>query len=748
MQNKLRIEILKKILLTVNKNYNEDKIIEIINSPESINLIECIDYLVNKYSNTNEIYNSGDYKKLINIFKKTRVKEFPELEFYLNISNDLAEKFNLKVYRLFFNSHLFSDSKSLINMIAIMGLFENDSDVQNRINNIIKIFFYQRIYGVKEEYSKNPNIIKGKNTLYLLDENVWEFIPEELKPYFFEDVTPEFYSFLKNMKGNFGRKLNDFLTPFNQNRELKNGIKTNHLYMEYLIKEKKDYDYHPFAKNIDDYYIVNPNLSLDDIKKTLKVFKEYELTYGPSDIKSMFKNCNPFYDPEFYEYFIKHQPDIINSRNSFSKFPFIQEKFHEIINYYKEHGNNNPDYITMIEFLRTLPYEVEFGDEEFAQEARNAGVLKESYSYYADLLKKVRKRYIRTIPNHRKYYNIVGKDGNTYTIETKILDGTDYLNLLIGESKYTDCCQKSDDLGRECLEHASISPNGGIFLVSLVTDTGIYPISQSWIWKNEQELVLDNVEQTLFLKISTSKTKEIYEDIIAEAIKKAGTDILENANQELEKYIYLELQKENNSKWKLERLRESLLRQTIKVITLGSGYSDILVSDYFKQQAKRNLILPKDYNQKGYTDATVRYIVAGSEESVTVEPNINYVEEPIYRIPRKINECLVFESSTSAIKKIIEIDNNLSIKNIEEFYKIYRLNKNDKLLYGEDWYIIYHEDNGIFTIVKYNMGLPRLEDEKNEQYKELNENIATLINYNKETGKRRVKKNEKNNTII
>ena len=58
----------------------------------------------------------------------------------------------------------------------------------------------------------------------------------------------------------------------------------------------------------------------------------------------------------------------------------------------------------MIEFLRTLPYEVEFGDEDFALEARNAGVLKESYSYYANLLKKVRKRYIRTIPNHKKYY--------------------------------------------------------------------------------------------------------------------------------------------------------------------------------------------------------------------------------------------------------------------------------------------------------------------------------------------------------
>ena len=141
------------------------------------------------------------------------------------------------------------------------------------------------------------------------------------------------------------------------------------------------------------YFSVDTKVPLDRIKEALKLFEEYELTYGPSDIKSMFKKCKPVFDKEFYDYFIRHQTDIQNSRNSFSKLPFIQEKFHEILKYYKERGNNDPDFITMIELLRTVPYDVKFGDEDFAYEARNAGVLNETYPLYEELLNKVISSY-------------------------------------------------------------------------------------------------------------------------------------------------------------------------------------------------------------------------------------------------------------------------------------------------------------------------------------------------------------------
>ena len=295
--------------------------------------------------------------------------------------------------------------------------------------------------------------------------------------------------------------------------------------------------------------------------------------------------------------------------------------------------------------------------------------------------------------------------------------------MLIGESKYTDCCQKADDLGKACLEHASTSKCGGILLISIVTNDGVFPISQSWVWINEQELVVDNVEQTVLLKMATDKQREIYEDLIAEAIKKFGNEIIINSNVELNKYIKLQI--ENASISNIFRLKEILLRQSIKVVTLGSGYSDIITNNYFNIKAKRDLMLPKDYDQNGYTDAKIRYVVAGSEEAITVEPDFKYVEEAIYRIPRKVYDSKLTDVSTSIIKRIGDID-NISIDNLEQFYTNYDLEFTDKVVYGEDWYILYRESSEGVEILKYNAGFPSLEDEIYIQAEELKENINKL----------------------
>ena len=79
---------------------------------------------------------------MIFLFRKTRIIDFPNLEFFKEIPMELAEKFKLKVYKLFYDSHLFSNPKALINMIGMFGLFENDDKVQKRINDIINIFFF------------------------------------------------------------------------------------------------------------------------------------------------------------------------------------------------------------------------------------------------------------------------------------------------------------------------------------------------------------------------------------------------------------------------------------------------------------------------------------------------------------------------------------------------------------------------------------------------------------------------------
>ena len=733
MQEKLRKEILKTLLMITKKDITDEQVTSIMSSNESINIISCIDYLISKYSSLTELYNSEDFQKLKNLFMKTRVKEFPTLDFFINIPFELSQKFKLKVYRLFSNSHLFSDSETLINMIGVAGLFEDDKEVQKRINDITKIFFYQTVYGITDSLSDKKDVIEKNITLYELDKDVWLYIPEELKPYIFENITPNYFSFLKNMVGNFGRKINDFISPYNTEGEIKKGIKSQEKYLSYLLTQEEFYL--PFSKDKSKYYSVDTKVPLERIKEALKLFEEYELTYGPSDIKSMFKKCKPVYDKEFYDYFIRHQTDIQNSRNSFSKLPFIQEKFHEILNYYKERGNNDPDFITMVELLRKVPYKVKFGDEDFAYEARNAGVLNETYKDYENLLEKVRKRYQRALPNHHNTYEVKDRNGKTYKVETRILEGTEYLNMLIGESKYTDCCQKMDDLGIDCLNHASSSKNGGIFLISLVTEQGTFPLSQSWIWINEQELVLDNIEQTLFLKIASDKRREIYEDVIAEAVKEFGKDIIKTSNHTLNEYIKNEMSKADITPKKLERLKEIALRQSIKVVSLGSGYSDIIVSDYFDTPATRKLYLPKDYKKDGYTDAKTRYIVAGNEKNITVEPSDDFIEEPIYRIPRRINNSKLKDVSTSVIKKILDIDQNTLINTLEKFYLEYELSPTDKLIYGEDWYIIYKLENDEIQIIKSNCGTPRIADEQEIQLEEFNKFKKQLEESNKTDNK-------------
>lgn len=72
----------------------------------------------------------------------------------------------------------------------------------------------------------------------------------------------------------------------------------------------------------------------------------------------------------------------------FFQISICSKKYYDALKFYQERGNDDPDYNTIIEWLRCVPYNVEFGDEEFAIEAKNAGVLKEGYDYYANLLKK------------------------------------------------------------------------------------------------------------------------------------------------------------------------------------------------------------------------------------------------------------------------------------------------------------------------------------------------------------------------
>lgn len=772
-----QLDIFIDLVKQHNNKLSEKEIKKIYSSKEAKNLKEVINYILKTGIQSKEDKNdSEDFYKLKLLYAKTRVKDFPKLEFFKYINISLAKKFKLKVYRLFCDSHLFSDSRSLINLIGMCGLFEDDEKVNERLEKIISIFFYQDAFSTRKvlKETKNCNLIKNPN--YELDDKIIEYIKEDLKIYLFKEISGDYLSFLKKITGTFGKNVNTIINPYKKigsRYVLKDsavdlcrqlfGKNINHIKNltaeQYnALKKNKDYNFfiEPYKKTDAQVYGIKKNLSLAERKKALSNFKEFELTYGPSAIQTLFQNINPVFDLKFYNYFINHQSEISISSNNFSFLANVQREFENVIEYYSARGNIEPDYITIIDWLRKVPYNVKFGDEEIANEAKNAGVLKDGYDYYINLMEKVSKRHKRAIPFHSMFHTFIDKNDNKHILQTRILDGTDPLNMLIGESKYTDCCQKYNDLGQSCLEHASTSELGGIFIVNLVEDGVCKILSQSWVWINEQELVLDNIEQTSVLGLSTGDKRDLYEDMIAFAVGEAAEKIIIDSNKFLKKYIDTKLLKAHKlqRKSEIDRLNEILKRQTIKVVTIGSNYSDIIVSDYFPSKAKRKLCLPKDYPDDGYTDALTRYIAAGNEKNIDLEPNNSFAEESIYREKRKIIDKKINEYTNSELKKVLNmttsfISNNYQ-KNIDKLIdtSIYNLNS-VYLNCGEDWFGLYYKkSNGNKKIIDIIITTPRLDDEHDIQKNEISH---FLIRHQFGDLNKLIKKevyNEKNNTFI
>ena len=746
------LQLFKEALSKVGKTFEKQEILNLFSNERGKNIRAALEYISTKYQQDFDVsMGSEEFHKFIQLFVKTRIDEFPGLEVFKEVPSELIEKYKVKIYNLFKDFHIFSNPKALFNMIGMFGLFDKDSKVKQRIDNALNIFLYQEAFTERDEFGAQHFAVCATKTEYEINEYLKNYIPKVIKPYLISSISEGYYKFLKKMKGNIGRKITDFLCPYTrengflelkigaipyaQSIDQKNWEASKRISLsEYNLSKKLSALsclLNPYIKQKTVGYRINPKLSIAEYKKAMTYFKEWELTYCQADIQGMFHRINPVFDEDFYNFFITHQADITASDNNYSKLSDVQKHFHEVKEYYQKRGNSSLDYITIIEYLREAPYDIEFGNQEFAADAKNAGVLTDGYTYYASLLKKVRTRHQTAIPRHKGLYDFTGKDGKKYKVETKILRSTDPLNMLIGESKYNNCCQKYNDSGESCMEHASISKTGSIFVISVVGDQTTKMLTQSWLWVNEQEVVIDNVEQTNMLIDASPKQRKIYEDIIAYAVKKAAYDILQSSKKGLAEYIktkssFIEtIINPKKKKLEFQRLSEIETRQSLKMVSIGAGYSDIIVADYFSDKVQRGLYLPKDYEVDGYTDANVRYIASGSEEEL-IPPSDEYVEESIYRDDRLVSIEQGDKIKYSSIKKIIDIDagnsqnQNASIKTLEGFVKEYNLNLSlTKIIFGEDWYYLYEVNAKKLNIVKFAKGTPRIEDEHNCQIGEM-----------------------------
>ena len=135
-----------KIAQRYNKNMTEEKLKQTISQNHNLkSIMEYLSALSQKPFRTEyesnyppeclSPYSRGLYD-FETLFPKTRLQSLPDLEVFKKMSLEQKQKFNVKVWNQFASLPIFSEDdntkKALVEFIAVMGLFEDDANVEKR----------------------------------------------------------------------------------------------------------------------------------------------------------------------------------------------------------------------------------------------------------------------------------------------------------------------------------------------------------------------------------------------------------------------------------------------------------------------------------------------------------------------------------------------------------------------------------------------------------------------------------------
>ena len=322
--------------------------------------------------------------------------------------------------------------------------------------------------------------------------------------------------------------------------------------------------------------------------------------------------------------------------------------------------------------------------------------------------------------------------------------------MLVGETNYTNCCQRYGGLGHNCMAHAVSSSDGGIFVTMLLQDGEWILLTQSWDWQNNNLYCHDNIEATSYFKNSPASLKEA----VARVLELDGKYIIEKSKKEVENYIQarkktVEKSLSINKEKELRELQKLQEREVIRLVTTGNGNDDLRLSNYFSSsiQVNQNYFIagkkstlsnfqPVNYNSTqvyfnkeriAYTDSkSTQYVIAGSIEDLClakIEPLV-----PIYRDPRRV----ILEQDKNihnyTTKKVKDIEKSSFPKDMLTHQDSSQADFFDSNIYlGEDWYLIYEERaNNVIYISDLAKVEPSLEDEKGKQNQEIMNVIYNL----------------------
>ena len=653
------------------------------------------------------IYEEDAIIKFKNLFYKLRKNFNIPHALFETLSLEETKKFDYKIWnqiRNLVDTDNIEIAEAVSEMIAIFGLFENDNGVRGRLQDYV-------------DFVKNRNVIFTSNdimsdytkpvsyTYCQLKSGV--VIPEEFNIDLTPTLTEKEMKNVKKLIGNYGKRINDFVK---ENYEIVHTV-------GYKVEE-------------------NP------------VFYENGNFVNYSTLHTMFDGCDKKFDIDFYNFFMKYIDTILKNEIYQRRVKDIQKDFQDIKAYYKLHAGT--DDITLkqaINYIENKQFDnVHEGNIEFAKDVKKAGVVSQkAFEYYQKIYELNNKRRLTSLVKRSNIYEI-----NGYKIKAELLRKDDSFSMLVGETNYTNCCQVFGGIGHNCLAHAVNSDDGGIFVTKLVTDEGEILLTESWDWQNNNVYCHDNIEGTPYFK--NNKNLHV---VVAKAIKLDALEIIKKSKEEVEKYIIERRKKiersllSNEEKTKkLEELAELENREVIRLVTVGSGNSDLKLSDYYHntisvssnntfnhQVFTLSNFQPVNYNftqayfsseHSAYSDADdTQYIIAGSVEELSLGKLESLV--PIYCDERRIIEESKEDIRDYTLSKMKKMEEKVYPKDMQQYSNDNSL-EDSHIILGEDWYLVYEEiDKNSIYISDLVRIEPELDDEKGIQNKEIMNSLNSLL---------------------
>ena len=752
-------EVLNKLYFTV-CNYIKD-----LSYEEFIQKITDVDLLKNIFTlgYKDELY----ILKLIAIFPKTRFKAMLDAPILKNMTLDACEKFNLKVWNKLLSNPLFSSDISfksvLPNIMMFGGLLEKDNESSKRLNTLLKLFNISNMLYTENDIEDDVEYFEPVD-VYSYTLRYAAVVPDDLASILTIELTEKDMYRLLNLTGNVGSLVNKFLYPYSKDGDvwrLKRGVDISRFsnYLKPVMTDdemtnlKNDYStpsevlhfLEPYQKEVTKKYRFKSDIK--DYSMFVDLLKYDRSTFNVDCLHRLFGNITEF-NPEIFDFFVQNFDLIIKNLETQSAFKNVVKNFSTIKTYFLRRGNSNPTFTDMYRFIKSGNYNTEFGNEEFAEDAKNNEVTPEGFKYYQELLAKTRARKLSTVPRHNKTYDITLKNGKKYKILTKILRSDDPFNLLVGEKHFTGCCQRYNDWGQTCMEHASTSKNGAIFVTYLIEDGKEKMLTQSWTWTNESKLCFDNVEGTDVLK--SNPDRHDLTEAVMEAISLASKDLIKISAVKVEEYYKKEVDKLKKSTLsdeeklkKLEELNEFRRRQKISIVTVGEGYDDLNVKERFtKIDREESTEGPKDSEFVNYSDSTMGQQHVIQEVGSSNKSSNKFKERPIYRDNREIKVEIGNNISHYTLKRISDIEDHAH-KDQMKLYKngdsyvildpysladIYYCDTDSlRVIIGEDWYYVYSVDDTGIEVYDMAKDNPRFDDEAMSQTAELSQAFNMIL---------------------